>query len=94
MPVQLYGQCTGSGGGGTKFALAVEIKRFLMRGDLDLISTCMLHNIQTVLRNAIEKTLGDSSADEKVEFKMNVMQMLHGAYNLKKYTESGELTKL
>eukprot|EP00957_Ditylum_brightwellii_P076192 5791584-Ditylum_brightwellii.AAC.1 len=92
--VQLHGQCTDSSGGGAKFALAAKVKRVLMQGDLYLISTCTLYNVQTALHDAVEHILGEGSQDENGDYKMNVMQMLHGAYNLQNWKEFKELTEL
>eukprot|EP00957_Ditylum_brightwellii_P117910 8993776-Ditylum_brightwellii.AAC.1 len=94
MPVKQNGQCTDSGGGGTKFAFAAKIKRALMQGDLYLISTCTLHNVQTTQHNAVEQILGEGGQDENGDYKMNVMQMLHGTYNLQNWKESEELAEL
>ena len=84
-------QYTDSRGGGTKFALAQEIEAANMNHDNYLVVTCTLHNLQTSLRNAVENVLGEGGVNADSEFKMNVMQMLHGAYNIQNWLEIDEL---
>ena len=59
-----------------------------------LVATCSLHNVQTCLRNAVQNVLGEGGMDEKGEYLMNCMQMLHGAYNLQNWHEIDELKKM
>ena len=47
--LMLNGQCTDSGGGRTKHALAQEIEAAGMKKEHYLLSTCTLHNLQTAL---------------------------------------------
>ena len=92
--VRLYGQCTDSGGGGTKYALSAAMKERNLVGDFYLISTCSLHNLQTCLRNAVMNVLGEGGVDVNGAPVMNCMQMLHGAYNLQNWHEVDELSEL
>ena len=55
----LCGQCTDSGGGGTKAELAWNITRREVAHVHYLVGTCTLHNLQTGLRNAVEAVLGE-----------------------------------
>ena len=52
-----------------------------------LVTTCALHNLQTCLRNSVVNVLGEGGMKDKGEPLMNVMQMLHGAYNLQNWQE-------
>ena len=66
-------QCTNSGGGGTKLALAKALQD---RGISDrnyLISTCTIHNFQTCLINIVVIVLEEGGLNEKNESVMNVM---------------------
>jgi len=93
--VKLVGQCTDSGGGGTKHALRRALADHnLVLEDRYLVATCSLHNIQTMLRNAIVTVMGEGGQDEKGNYNMNVMQMLHGAYNIQNYHEQEGLKQL
>ena len=56
-----------------------------------MVLSCSLHNLQTCLRNAVVKHLGEGGKTEKGEFKRNVMQLLHGMYNVQTYLEGSEL---
>ena len=53
-----------------------------------------MHNLQTCLRNAVVNVLGEGGMNDKGEPLMNVMQMLHGAYNLQNWQEDEELKQL
>ena len=91
--IKLQGQCTDSGGDGKLHCLA----RALMQRDLvhpQYIIICSLHNIQTCLRNAVTHVLGEGGADDDGSFTMNVMQLLHGAYNIQNWQEIDELKDL
>jgi hypothetical protein len=90
----LRGQNTDIGGGGTKEALARELDVHNVKHSQYLISTCVLHNLQTCLRNAVENVTGLGGQNEKGEYKMNVMQMLHGAYNIQNWQEVEELKEV
>ena len=91
---KLIGQCTDSGGGGTKKALKRALEEAnLLSGDGYLLATCCLHNLQTALRVAVENVLGEGGMDSTC-IKMNLMQMIHGAYNIQNYHESEELSDL
>ena len=57
--VTVYGQCTDSGGGGTKYALQKALKYLEIVSDEYLVATCLLHNLQTMLRNAVVTVLGE-----------------------------------
>ena len=50
------------------------------------MSTCTLHNLQTCFRNAVVNVLGEGGLDQ-----MNLMQLLHGAWNLQNYLENDEI---
>ena len=92
--VKVSGQCTDSGGGGTKLALAwVLTIRNMVRVDY-LICSCSLHNLQTCLQNVVATVLGGGGMNENHEPVMNVMQMLHSAYNIPNWQETNELKEL
>ena len=65
-----------------------------MVADGYLLGTCTLHNLQTALRNTVTHVLGEGGTNAKCEFRMNAMQILHGAYNIQNYHEVGELRGL
>ena len=65
-----------------------------MQHDVYLISSCTLHNIQTALRNAVVNVLGEGGTDDNGEYRMNVMQLLHGAYNIQNWHEGDELREI
>ena len=88
------GQCTDSGGGGTLHALARLLERNNMIRATYLIASCTLHNLQTALRNAVVNVLGEGGTDDNGEYRMNVMQLLHGAYNLQNWHEIEELKEI
>lgn len=90
----LCGQYTDSGGGGTLFALAKLIEANNMKGNNYLIGSCTLHNIQTALRNDVINVLGEGGTDDRGEYRMNVMQLLHCACNLKHWHEIDELKEI
>ena len=92
--ISILGQCTDSGGGGTKFALARALTEKNMTSANYLVCTCSLHNLQTCLRNAVTNVLGEGGMNEKGEPVKNVMQMLHGAYNIQNWQENEELKEL
>ena len=50
-----------------------------------LVATCSLHNIQTAFCNAVQEVLGEGGHDDNRGFNMNVMQLLHGAYNIQNW---------
>ena len=78
--LSLSGQCTDSGGGGTKYALQKALtERYTTWSDC-LVSTFLLHNLHTYLINAVTNVLGEGGMNKKNETVMNVLQMLHGAY--------------
>ena len=88
--IKFRGQCTDSGGGGTLFALAKVMKQHNLMHECYVITSCTLHNLQTALRNAVVNVLGDGGLNDG-EIKMNMMQMLHGCYNIQNWHESNEL---
>ena len=92
--ISVRGQCTDSGGGGTKFALAKALEERHISAQYYLVTTCALHNLQTCLRNAVVNVLGGGGMNDKGEPLMNVMQMLHGAYNLQNWQKDEELQQL
>ena len=59
-----------------------------------LFSACTLHNVRNGLRNTVMRVLGEVGTNEKGEFRMNAMQMIHGAYNIQNYHEIEELKGL
>ena len=65
-----------------------------MNHDIYLVVTCTLSNLQTALRNAVDNLLGEGGVDTDSEFKMNIIQMLHGAYNIQNWLEIDELKEL
>lgn len=90
----IHGQCTDSGGGGTKVALAREVQSRNIVHTHYLISTCSLHNLQTGLRNDMDTVLGVCGTDNKRDFVMNAMQIIHGAVNIQNWQEIEELRGL
>ena len=56
--VKLVGQCTESGGGGTKYALQRALLAQNLVAGCYLVSTCSLHNLQTMLRSALTTVMG------------------------------------
>ena len=76
------------------FKLQKALKALDIASDEYLVSTCSLHNLQTMLRNAVVIVLGDGGQDENGHYVMNVMQMLHGAYNIQNYHNNEELKTL
>mgnify|MGYP003321216558 FL=1 len=83
MGTKVLGQCTDSGGGGTKYALFRALANKNLTWNNYLVCTCYLHNLQTSSRNAVVNVLGEGGTNEKGEPVMNLMQMLHGAYKFK-----------
>jgi len=71
----VYGQCTDSGGGGTKYALQKALKDLEIASDEYLVSTCSLHNLQTMLRNAVVTVLGEGGQDENGNYVMNTPEI-------------------
>ena len=92
--IVIRGQCTDSGGGGTKAALARSLAARNLSHPNYLVGTCSLHNLQTGLRNAVESVLGEGGQNNEGEYVMNVMQLLHGAYNIQNWQETEELKEL
>ena len=92
--IKLDGQCTDSGGGGTKHAFSRAMKAKGLTIDHYLTCTCLLHNLQTCLRNSVQNFMGEGGVDDEGEYVRNVMQMLHGAYNLQNWQENDELKEL
>ena len=92
--MKILGQCTDSGGGGTKYALARALMEKNMASANYLVCTCSLHNLQTCLRNAVTNVLGEGGIDDNGNAVMNVMQMLHGKYNIQNWQENKELKEL
>ena len=64
-----------------------------MKHESYLVGSCTLLNIQTALRNAVVNVLGEGGSDDG-EYRMNVMQLLHGAYNLQNWHEIEELKEI
>ena len=56
--------------------------------------TYFLHNLQICLRNAVQNVLGEDNGDDNGDYVKNVMQMLHGAYNLQNWQETKESKEL
>ena len=71
-----------------------ELEKLGVISNFYLVFTCVLHNLQTCLRNAVVTVTGEGGKNEKGEYNMNVMQMLHGAYNLQNWQEDEELKQL
>ena len=59
-----------------------------------LVSTCLLHNLQTYLINAVTHILDKGGVNDKGDPVTNVTQMLHGAYNIQNWQENEELKEL
>ena len=53
-----------------------------------------MHNLKTCLRNRVINVLDEGETNDKGEPLVNVMQMLHGAYNLQNCQEDEELKQL
>ena len=94
--ITIRGQCTDSGGGGTKNALKLAIFQqqshhpaIHIERQLYVVGTCTLHNLQTAFKNAIVKVIGEGKLNDK-----NLSQMLHGAYNIQNYHEKDELCEM
>ena len=94
MPIRLYGQCTDSGGGGTLFSLARDLKKLHLCAPEYFVDSCSLHDLQTALRNAAEQVLGVGRTDENSAHMQTAMQMLHGCYNLQNWHETDELKNI
>ena len=88
-PTKLRGQCSNSGGGGTLCTFTNQIKLHNIQHHNYLISSCTLHNLQTALQNAVVNVLGDRELEDS-EYKLNIMQVLNGCYNIKNWHESQE----
>lgn len=58
-----------------------------------LISSCTLHNLKNDLRNTVINVLGERGTEDG-DHKMNVMQMLHGCFNLQNWHEVDELNEV
>lgn len=82
--VQIYGQCTDSDGGGFNNALTEAMHGKNLVGAFYLKSTCLLHSLQTCLRNAVT-VLGEGGREGDGNPVMNCMQMLYRAYNLQNW---------
>ena len=82
LTLRLSGQCIDSGGGGTKYALLKALTERNMTGNDYLVSTCLIHNLQTCLRKAVTNIFGEGGMNENDEPVIHVMQMLHGSYNI------------
>ena len=61
--------------------------------EMYIITLYTLHNLQTALRNAVLNVLGEGGSSDG-EMKMNMMQMLHGCYNIQNWHESNELKEI
>ena len=88
--VILYSQTTDSGGGGNLHSLARELQKLgLPFQSYYLVASCLLHNLQTCSRNGIIDVLGKGGTtkynDGTVHYKINAMQLLHGAYKIFNY---------
>ena len=92
--IKLRGQCTDSGGGGTLHCLAWALMQRNLVHPQYIIVSRSLHNIQTCLRNAVTHVLGEGRTEDDESFTMNVMQLLHGAYNIQNWQEIDELKDL
>ena len=73
--------------------MASKVKEFNMQHEHYLIASCTLHNLQTALRNAVINVLGDGGTNDG-EHKLNMMQMLHGCYNLQNWHELDKLKEI
>ena len=92
----LVGGTTDSGGGGgTKESLKEALRKLGVVTECYRVNTCALHNLQTCLRNAVEKVFGKGGMtmdkNGKHEFKQNAMQLLNGLYNLFTYLNTSEI---
>ena len=59
-----------------------------------LIATYPLHNLQTMLSNALFTVMGKGGQDEKVNYVMNIIQILHGVYKIQNYHEQENIKEL
>ena len=89
--IYLFGQCTDSGGGGTGMSLFCELEKLGLVARWYLVTSCVLHNIQTALRNGVQLVLGEGGLEEDGKGKMNAMQLLHGVYNIQNWCKHDEL---
>ena len=89
----MRGQCTDSGGGGTLFTLANKMKQYKLQHEHYLIASCTLHNLQTGLHNTVINVLGNGGMIDG-DYKLNMMQMLHGCHNLQNWLEVKEMKEI
>jgi len=59
-----------------------------------LVTSCLLHNLQTGLRNGVQYVLGEGGTNDNGRYLMNAMQMPHGTYNIQNWQETEELKDL
>jgi len=64
-----------------------------MKHEYYLVGSCTLHNLKTALRNDVVNVLGEGGSNDG-DYRMNVMQLLHGAYNLQNWHEIEELREI
>ena len=62
--IELHGQCTDSGGGGTLKALADKLRSKFALHPHYIIASCKLHNVQTYLCNAVLNVMGDGCVND------------------------------
>ena len=74
-------------GGGTLGSLAAELKKYDICQHIYHDGSCILHNIQTCLRNSIISILREGGRDKDGKYKSNVMQLVRGFYNVFNYIE-------
>ena len=94
LPIIIYGKCTDSGGGGTLYSLHRELLTLGLCASEYFIASCTLHDLQTALRNAVDKVLGLGGIDEDNNHLQTAMQILHGCYNIQNWHEADELKEL
>ena len=94
----LSGQATDSGGGGTLYALKEALREKGLVAEGYRVVSCSLHNVQTCLRQCVQKVYGEGGMIEKqngkVEYKKNAMQLLNGLYNLFTYLDVEEIKEM
>ena len=99
---QLNGQATDSGGGTTLQKLRRKLEEKGLTAIGYRVVSCSLHNIQTCLRQCIQKVYGEGEQVERVsecgkktqDYKINAMQLLNGLYNLFKYLDLEEMKEI
>ena len=73
LPLNIYGECTDSGGGITGKKLYVTLKNLGVTAPIYHVTICSLHNLQTALCNGVQLVLGEDRLDNEGEVNLNAM---------------------